>query len=72
MIRIIRKRLPRIDTVRRRIDDWRRTRGHARAPLSPRLWAEAVALVPEHGVYRTARALGVSYGGLRVSVRRTP
>jgi len=65
MIRTIRKRAPRIDTVRRRIDDWRQTRDHARARLPPRLWAAAVALVPEHGLYGTARALGVSYGALR-------
>ena len=33
--------------------------------LPPRLWAAAEALVPEHGVYGTARALGLSYGALK-------
>jgi len=33
--------------------------------MPTRLWAAAAALVPEHGLYRTAQALGVSYGSLR-------
>jgi hypothetical protein len=65
MIPIARRRRPRLETVRQRLDRWRETRGHARAPLPRRLWATAVALVPEHGLYGTARALGVSYGALK-------
>jgi hypothetical protein len=34
------------------------------------LWAAAGALVPEHGLYGTARALGVSYGALKRHVGR--
>jgi hypothetical protein len=60
-----RLRRPRLDTVRRRLDRWRRARPHARAPLPPRLWAAAVALVAEQGVYRTARALHLDYGTLK-------
>ena len=58
-------RRPRLETVRRRLDRWRQTRRHGRAPLPARLWAAAEALVPEHGVYGTARALGLSYGALK-------
>lgn len=68
MISTTRTRPPRIETVRRRLDRWRQTRRHARAPLPPRLWAAAVALVPEHGLYGTARALGLSYGALKQHV----
>lgn len=60
-----RVRQPRLETVRRRVDRWRQTRRHGRAPLPARLWAAAEALVPEHGVYGTARALGLSYGALK-------
>ncbi len=60
-----RVRQPRLETVRRRLDRWRQTRHHGRAALPPRLWAAAEALVPKHGVYGTARALGLSYGALK-------
>ena len=63
-----RARQPRLETVRRRLDRWRQTRRHPRAPLPARLWAAAVALVPEHGVYGTARTLGLSYGALKQHV----
>ena len=70
MISTARRRPPRLETVRRRLDRWRRRRPHARAPLPPQLWAAAVTLVPEHGVYATARALGISYGALKQHVDR--
>ena len=60
-----RVRHPRLETVRRRLDRWRQTRRHGRDPLPPPLWAAAEALVPKHGVYGTARALGLSYGALK-------
>ena len=63
-------RRPRLETVRRRVDRWREGRPHRRAPLPPRLWAATVALVPEHGLYGTARALGISYGALKQHVDR--
>lgn len=65
MISTTSRRPPRLETVRRRLDRWRQTRAHARAPLPGRLWAAAVALVSEHGLCGTARALGVSYGALK-------
>ena len=70
MISTTHRRPPRLETVRRRLDRWRRRRPHARAPLPPRLWAAAVALVPGHGLYATARALGISYGTLKQHVDR--
>lgn len=63
-----RTRRPRLETVRRRLDQWRHHRPHARAPLPRRLWAAVVTLVPEHGLYGTARALGLSYGALKQHV----
>ncbi len=71
MISTTRTRRPRLETVRRRIDRWRQTRPHARAPLPPRLWAAAVALVSEHGLYGTARALRLGYGALKQHVEAT-
>lgn len=70
MISITHRRPTRLDTLRRRLDRWRDRRPLARATLPPRLWAAAVALVPEHGLYGTARALGVSYGALKRHLER--
>ena len=71
MISTSRTRRPRLETVRRRLDRWRRTRPHARAPMPPRLWAAAVALVSEHGLYGTARVLHLDYGALKEHVNAT-
>ena len=71
MIGTARTRRPRLETVRRRLNRWRQRRPHARAPLPPRLWAAAVALVPEHGLYGTARALHLDYGALKAHVEAT-
>ena len=71
MISTSRHRRPRLETVCRRLDRWRQRRPHARAPLPPRLWAAAVALVPEHGLYSTARALRLDYGTLKRHVEAT-
>jgi hypothetical protein len=54
--------------VRRRLDRWRRTRAHPRSPIPTALWAKAVALAREQGLYRTARALHLDYGGLKAQV----
>ena len=67
----VRTRRPRLETVRRRLDRWRERRPHARARLPPRLWAAATALVPEHGLYGTARALHLDYGALKAHVEAT-
>src|SRR3989304_2616030 len=71
MISRTRTRRPRLETVRRQLDRWRERRPHVRAPLPPRLWKAAVALVSEHGLYGTARALHLDYGTLKRHVGAT-
>jgi hypothetical protein len=51
MISTTRTRRPRLETVQRRLDRWRARRPYVRAPLPPRLWKAALALVSEHGLY---------------------
>ena len=51
--------------VRRRLERWRRTRVHLRAPIPKGLWADAVALARRQGLYQTARALPIHYGALK-------
>jgi hypothetical protein len=50
--------------VRREIAEWRSTRTK-RCRLPDRLWEAAAALGRTHGIYRTARALQVSYESLK-------
>jgi hypothetical protein len=50
--------------VRRDIEEWRSTRTK-RCRLPERLWEAAAALGRTHGIYRTARALHVSYESLK-------
>ena len=54
-----------IERVRRHLERWRRTRAHPRAPIPERIWAAAVALARERGLYQTARALPIHYGALK-------
>ena len=51
--------------VCRRLARWRRTRAHLRAPIPKSIWAGAVALARQHGLYQTARALPINYGALK-------
>ena len=55
----------RMERVRRRLERWRRTRAHPRSPIPKTLWAGAVAMARQHGLYQTARALGLDYGALK-------
>lgn len=50
--------------LRGRLADWRRSHP-LRARLPEEIWTAAVELARRHGVYRTARALPIDYGGLR-------
>jgi hypothetical protein len=52
---------------RRRFDEFRR-RHRPRAPVSKELWSLAVDLAREHGLKRTARALGLDYYSLKKRV----
>ena len=62
-------RSARIEAVRRRIEHWRRVR-ERRSPMPAPLWAAAVALAGEHGVYPIARALRLNYETLKGRVER--
>jgi hypothetical protein len=62
-------RSARIEPVRRRIEHWRRVR-ERRSPMPAPLWAAAVALAAEHGIYPIARALRLNYETLKARVRR--
>jgi hypothetical protein len=55
---------PNLQKLLRRFERWRS--GHAgRLPIPERLWAAAVELAREHGVFHTARALRLEYGKLK-------
>ena len=58
----------RMQGVRRRLARWRQTRPHQRAPIPPEVWAAAVRLARQHGLYQTARALPISYSALKAHV----
>ena len=50
----------RLEAVRRRFEQWRRTH-RPRSRLPNGLWAAAVKMAGVYGLYRTARALPVEY-----------
>lgn len=53
-----------VQRVLKRFERWRGA--HAgRLPIPERLWAAAVELAREHGVFHTARALRLEYGKLK-------
>lgn len=54
-----------LEPTRRRIARWRETRTHRGAPMPAALWAAAIALARQHGLYPTARTLRVDYGSLK-------
>ena len=54
-----------LEKTRRRITRWRETRTHRGAPMPAALWAAAIALARQHGLYTTARTLRVDYGSLK-------
>jgi hypothetical protein len=58
-----------IERLRKRIDEWRRTRS-GRSPMPKALWREATRLVPERGVSRVATSLGLGYYALQERARR--
>jgi hypothetical protein len=46
------------------IDEWRKTR-LKKGRMPPALWEAAVRAAKAHGVYKTSRALGLSYSDLK-------
>jgi len=53
-----------LSAARRQFEQWR-SRHHKRARLPKELWRQAAALAREHGLNKTARALGLGYYSLK-------
>jgi hypothetical protein len=51
--------------LRRRFDEWRRLRRHARTRIPEPLWRAAVQAAREHGLWKTSRQLKVDYYSLK-------
>lgn len=64
------RRYPTDLCVRRQLARWRQTRPHPRAPIPAAVWAAAVVLARQHGVYPMARALPIDFGALKAHVAR--
>ena len=62
------RRVARMERVRQRLERWRGTRAHARSPIPADIWAAAVTLARQHGLYQTARAVCIDYGALKAHV----
>jgi hypothetical protein len=56
---------PAMERVRERFEQWRHTRVPRRSPIPATLWAAAVALARQHGLYATARRLRLDYTALK-------
>jgi hypothetical protein len=54
-----------LEQTQRRIARWRGARPYRGAPMPGALWAAAIALARQHGLYTTARTLRVDYGALK-------
>lgn len=57
--------------LRRRLEQWRSTH-RPRSRLPEPLWRSAVQAAQAHGLYRTARALGLDYGSLKKRLHGPP
>jgi hypothetical protein len=64
-------KVPEIERVRRRIEQWRRTRAR-KTRMPDELWAAAVGLARDHGVYAAAHGLRVNYDSLRARLKGRP
>ena len=53
-----------LDGVRRRFEEWRRTRSVG-SRIPERLWASAATAAERHGISRTANVLGVNHATLK-------
>jgi hypothetical protein len=58
-----------VQSVKKQIERWRRTRTKL-SPMPEPLWAAAVEVARARGVYGAARALGLCYGSLRTRAER--
>ena len=59
----------RLDKLRQRFEHWRKTHP-ARSRIAGPLWAAAVKMAGDYGIYRTAQALRVNYYALKKQVER--
>jgi hypothetical protein len=67
-----RRDLPaRLEGLRQRFEDWRRTR-KVRTRIPDPLWASAVKLAARYGIHRTAKVLRVNYYALKKRVEGAP
>jgi hypothetical protein len=55
---------PQMESVRQRLERWRRNRKH-RSPIPKGLWASAADLACRYGLAKTARALRLDYYSLK-------
>jgi hypothetical protein len=60
-----------LSTARRQFDHWRNQQPNKRTRLPKELWRQAVALAKEHGLNKTARALGLKYYSLKKHLDET-
>jgi hypothetical protein len=60
-----------LEKARRRIARWRERCPYRGAAMPGALWATAVALARQHGLYTTARTLHVDYGSLKKRLAAT-
>ena len=56
----------RVETLRRRLEAWRKRKKSTREPISDSIWRSAAALAQTHGVNRIAVELGLNYDALKV------
>jgi hypothetical protein len=61
---------PNMQKILRRFERWRSAHT-GRLPIPKRLWAAAVELAREHGVFHTAKALRLEYGKLKQLLEST-
>jgi hypothetical protein len=65
MDKTTRSELPgRLEGVRRRFEQWRRTRTVG-SRIPDRLWASAATAAVKYGIFRTAKALGLNHATLK-------
>ena len=60
-----------MEQARQQLERWRSTRAH-RSPIPEPLWAVAVQLARQHGIFATARALRLDYTRLKARVESAP
>lgn len=60
-----------LSTARHQFDHWRSQQPNKRTRLPKELWRQAVALAQEHGLNKTARALGLKYYSLKKHLDET-